>query len=273
MRLQQIIAPIAFLTQSFLCIGMGNNDITLTMQEIFPSDQFINFSEKPYKKININFVKKFGYNIPDTLVIESNSVYKAIPQCFIKEQHVVQDICSFPEGETIQLNKTLRNNKKIQQIINEKRKLHNKAKLLEQKIAQQQVETEKLEQEIALKKAELAKKNTSQPKINNKHIATQKKKNNTSRTTINKPALPQHDLNHNVAQQIRKIKKSLINEYKVQTEKQLKEQLAKQCIVDCCLYVRFDQYCTWRYCSDKNILDIDTNDPESSDDSDEAGSY
>ncbi len=282
MRLQQIIIALSLLSPSlYASMNKPLPPKTYTLEDadrLFPRDKFVTFQGKKDQKINNNFKQRFGYDIPTRLVEEKNenksgkkSIFKAVSPCYIEKNKdliiKVHDIQTVP-APAKKITKITQ--KKIIHTTNEIYKLRNQTTLLEKIISQEKSENEKLKKEIALKRAEFIKKFSKQPQINNpqnKHIAAQKKKNHASKKQTTTRSNPNTDASEKM-----KLMQFLMNKYQAQTPRQLKQKLSEQCNESRCLYKRFNEYCTWRYCSRTNNLDIDTNDPETSDSSDEAGS-
>jgi hypothetical protein len=277
---QQTILMLLFLllSPSFLCMGMNKSEMdkssfvpTYTLEDanwLFPKNKFINFQGKQYNKIQNNFLQKWGYDIPDTLVKETigeKIVYKTVPKNYItKNKHLtleVVDIFSIPK-----IKKTI-SNEKITQTINEIEELKNKAKLLEKNIAEKKAENKKPEEQITSFK----KMNLKEKLIYFNYLALQSKNSTSQKTqaTVQKIALPKHNPNANVSKQKMFVKRSLFKRYKVQNSEQLTKKISQECYEKglCGKYVRINRYCTWSYNDETRELTIDTDDCESDDSS------
>jgi hypothetical protein len=236
MRLQPTIVTLLLLSSSF-CASMHKpqatiDDIMTTLAEI-KSLENSNIITPSIETYVKDFQKKWDYEIPGRLVQKTIVTKIGMKKTVCIPESYIDENKKI--SEKINIDNLLTKSKKIIQAPKTNNGLNNKKKLVEQKIAQPRAEKKISEQQLTL--------------IEKKHPKT---------------LLP--------SEQKMIVLRSLMKKYQAKNPVQLKQKLSELCVQSCCLYVRFNPYCTWRYCSEKNILDIDTNDPESSDSSDETES-
>ena len=258
----------------------------------FPEKKFITFPEAKNDKLNTHFREKFGYDIPEIVIKETignKSMYKAVPKSYLTNHDPLATV----ETEDIlnaQLSKKIadiQTKEELKKTITSKELIVKKALAenaqLKAQILEHETQIAKIEKKIALQKKHLQTtpanqpclpkviKGTSAPMKNMEKQAAGKKKNalisQTTKPTMQKPALPKQNPNKNHLQQRMYVIRCLIKNNNVQTAAQLKNKFNDECYNEDCdiLFGRINRYCTWEYDPINNELTIDTDDCESDD--------